>query len=213
MQFGDLHRLTPIGNKSSGRQDNAVHYYYTERFLRSNSSRIHGAVLEAAGSRYAKRYGRNNVSKTDVLLLKGSSIPDGKNIVTLDDADCIPSHTYDCIILPQILQYTYDIKASLITLYRILKQGGVLLATVPGISRNIKESHDTNRFWSFTTLSAHRLCEEVFPTSHISVRSYGNVMTAAALMHGMMAKELKPRQLNFNDPLYQVVIAIRAVKP
>ena len=213
VQFGDLHRLTPIGNKSSGRQGNAVHYYYTERFLRSNSSRIHGAVLEAAGSRYAKRYGRNNVSKTDVLLLKGSSIPDGENIVTLDDADRIPSHTYDCIILPQILQYTYDIKASLITLYRILKQGGVLLATVPGISRNIKEGHDTNRFWSFTTLSAHRLCEEVFPTSHISVRSYGNVMTAAALMHGMMARELKPRQLNFNDPLYQVVIAIRAVKP
>ncbi len=213
VQFGDLRRLTPAGDKSSGRQGNAIYYYYTERFLGNNANRIQGLVLEAGGYRYAERYGRNSVSKVDVLLLKSPSVPVGKNIVTLDDADRIPSHTYDCIILPQILQYTYDIKASLITLYRILKQGGVLLATVPGISRNIKEGHDTNRFWSFTTLSAHRLCEEVFPTSHISVRSYGNVMTAAALMHGMMAKELKPRQLNFNDPLYQVVIAIRAVKP
>ena len=213
VQFGDLHRLTPAGDKSSGRQGNAIYYYYTERFLGNNANRIQGLVLEAGGYRYAERYGRNNVSKTDVLLLKGSSIPDGENVVTLDDADRIPSHTYDCIILPQILQYTYDIKTSLITIYRILKQGGVLLATVPGISRNIKDGHDTNRFWSFTTLSAHRLCEEVFPASHISVRSYGNVMTAAALMHGMMARELKPRQLNFNDPLYQVVIAIRAVKP
>ncbi len=213
VQFGDLRRLTPAGDKSSGRQGNAIYYYYTERFLGNNANRIQGLVLEAGGYRYAERYGRNSVSKVDVLLLKSPSVPVGKNIVTLDDADRILSHTYDCIILPQILQYTYDIKASLITLYRILKQGGVLLATVPGISRNIKEGHDTNRFWSFTTLSSHRLCEEVFPTSHISVRSYGNVMTAAALMHGMMARELKPRQLNFNDPLYQVVIAIRAVKP
>ncbi|MBE9570904.1 MAG: glycosyltransferase [Proteobacteria bacterium] len=213
VQFGDLRRLTPAGDKSSGRQGNAIYYYYTERFLGNNANRIQGLVLEAGGYRYAERYGRNSVSKVDVLLLKGPSVPGGKNIVTLDDADRILSHTYDCIILPQTLQYTYDIKAALITLYRILKHGGVLLATVPGISRNIKENHDANRFWSFTALSAYKLCEEVFPASHISVSSYGNVMTATALMHGLTAEELNPGQLDFNDPLYQVVVTIRAVKP
>jgi glycosyltransferase involved in cell wall biosynthesis len=213
VQFGDLRRLTPAKDKSSGRQGNAIYYYYTERFLGNNANRIQGSVLEAGGYRYAERYGKNSVSKVDLLFLKGSSVPRGKNIVTLDDADRMLSHTYDCIILPQTLQYTYDIKTALITLHRILKHGGVLLSTVSGISRNKKEDHDVNRFWSFTALSAYKLCSEVFPESHISVSSYGNVMTATALMHGLAAEELSPRQLDFNDPLYQVVVTIRAVKP
>ena len=213
VQFGDLRRLTPIGDKSSGRQRNAIYHYYTERFLGNNSSKIQGSVLEAGGYRYAERYGKNSVSKVDLLLLKGTSVPGGENIVTLDDADRIPSHTYDCIILPQTLQYTYEIKATIFTLHRILKHGGVLLSTVSGISRNIKVDHDANRLWSFTALSAYKLFAEVFPRSHISVSCYGNVMTATALMQGLTAEELNSGQLNFNDPLYQVVIAIRAVKP
>ena len=191
----------------------AIYYYYTERFLGNNSSRIKGSVLEAGGYRYAKRYGKNNVSKVDLLLLKGTSIPGGGNIVTLEDADRIPSHTYDCIILPQTLEYMYEIKAELFTLHRILKHSGVLLSTVSGISRNIKVDHDANRLWSFTALSAYKLCAEVFPESHISISCYGNVMTATAIMQGLTTEDLTSGQLNFNDPHYQVVIAIRAMKP
>jgi len=57
------------------------------------------------------------------------------------------------------------------------------------------------------------LCEEVFPAPHISVNSYGNVMTATALIHGLTAEEFNPGQLDFNDPLYQVVVTVYAVKP
>jgi len=213
IQFGDLGSLIPAGDRLSDRKGTSIYNYYTEQFLRANTGWMQGTVLEDGGIRYAKWYGSKKVLQIDALFLDRASVPAGKNIVTLKDADLISSHTYDCIILRQTLQYTYNIKDVLLTLYRILKQGGVLLATVPGISRNQKEDHHADRYWSFTTLSVKRLCEEVFPASLILVRSYGNVMTAMALIHGLKASELKGRQLDFHDPLYPVVVAVRAVKP
>ena len=42
---------------------------------------------------------------------------------------------FDCAIVTQTLQFVYDVRAALATLHRILAPGGVLLATVPGITK------------------------------------------------------------------------------
>ena len=211
VRFGDLHRLTPIAGESSRRQDNAIQHYYTELFFKNNAGGIRGVVLESGNSQYTERYGRTVVTKTVILHLKDTNRDAGTNIVTLDNLTHIPSCTFDCIILPQTLQYIYEIRSCLTKLYSILKHGGVLLATIPGII--IREGNDNNHFWSFTTLSVYKLFEEIFPASHISVKSYGNVVTAIACMHGLTVKELIPGELAFNDPHYQVTITVYAEKP
>ena len=111
------------------------------------------------------------------------------------------------------LQYIYEMKEALVTLYRILKPGGVLLTTLSGISKKGKDEQSKKRLWSFTTLSARRLFEEVFPVSHLTVESFGNVFAAVALMHGLKATDLRPEELVYNDPQYQILITVRAVKP
>jgi hypothetical protein len=68
-------------------------------------------------------------------------------------------------------------------------------------------------YWRFTSLSAKRLFEEVFPATNVVIETYGNVLTAIALLHGLAAAELKPRELDYRDPDYEVIIAVRAVKP
>ena len=93
----------------------------------------------------------------------------------------------------------YDLRAAARQLYRALKPGGVLLATVPGISQISR--YDMERwgdYWRFTSLSARRLIEEA-GSMEVTVRTYGNVLSAIAFLHGLAADELREKELNYSD--------------
>ncbi len=64
----------------------------------------------------------------------------------------------------------------------------------------------------FTSQSSQRLFQEAFPSRNVTVQAYGNVLTAVASLHGLSSEELTRAELEFNDPDYEVLIAIRAVK-
>ena len=100
-------------------------------------------------------------------------------------------------------------RAAIFNLYRILKPGGILLATFPGISQISR--YDMDR-WRFTTLSAQKLFEEVFSPVNVTVASYGNVLAANAFLHGLAGKELRPQELDHQDPDYELLITVRAIK-
>ncbi len=67
-------------------------------------------------------------------------------------------------------------------------------------------------YWRFTTLSARRLFGEVFPPENVTVKARGNVLAAIAFLHGLAAEELKPEELDHDDPDYELIITVRAVK-
>jgi ubiquinone/menaquinone biosynthesis C-methylase UbiE len=133
-------------------------------------------------------------------------------IADLTQADHIPSETFDCIILTQTLQLIYDVRAALKTLHRILKPGGVLLATFPGITQISHSEWVDSWFWRFTSSSARQLFKEFFSATHIQVESYGNVLTASAFLYGLAVEELHQEELDYRDPDYEVSITVRAVK-
>jgi hypothetical protein len=47
----------------------------------------------------------------------------------------------------------------------------------------------------------------------VRIEAFGNVLSSAAFLYGLASKELKPVELNFNDPQYQMLITIKATKP
>jgi len=53
----------------------------------------------------------------------------------------------------------------------------------------------------------------VFPAEQVGVQSYGNVLTAIAFLHGLIIDDLRPAELAYHDPDYELVVAGRAVKP
>src|SRR3990167_5883349 len=213
ISFGDMRRLAPLSDDYGCMKDDSLDRYYIERFFANNASDIRGSVLEIGRESYTTRLGETRVKKTEELHLHDTNSVTHENTINLGNADHVPSDTYDCIIVPHKLQYVYEMKEALVTLYRILKPGGVLLATLPGISKKGKDEQSKKRLWSFTALSARRLFEEVFPVSLITAESFGNVMAAVALMHGLKASDLRPEELVYNDPQYQILITVRAVKP
>ena len=209
VRFGSLRRVTPIERNFGFNRGQPIDRYYIEGFLDRHALDIRGHVLEISEDRYTWRFGGSDVTRSDVI-----SLEEGNPVTTivgdLADADHIKSNTFDCIILTQTLHLIYDTRAALKTVYRILKAGGVLLATVPGISQ-VEWVDQWN--WLFTTRSAQRLFEEVFPATHLSIEAKGNVLTASAFLYGLAARELRTAELDYHDPDYQVSILIRAMKP
>ena len=104
-------------------------------------------------------------------------------------------------------------RAALATLHRILAPGGVLLATVPGITKiSPPEDEEYGEWWHYTGRSLRRLAEEAFGEGNVEVVSYGNVLAAAGFLYGLAGSDLKQEELDARDPLYEVIVGVRAVK-
>jgi SAM-dependent methyltransferase len=213
VRFGDLRRLHPISPYWGSERGKPIDRHYIERFLAAHSSDIEGHVLEIGDNKYSRMFGGDRITKSDVL-----HIAESKSKVTiigdLTCADRVPPDTFDCIILTQTLQFVYDVPAVVQTLHRILRPGGVVLVTIPGISKISRYDMDRwGHYWSFTTQSARRLFEIAFPADYVRVCAHGNVLAAISFLHGLAAGELSNEELGYQDPDYELLITIRAVKP
>jgi SAM-dependent methyltransferase len=213
VRFGNFRSTRPIGKEFGSGRGLEIDRFYIEKFLSENSTEIRGHVLEIKSNAYTLKYGGDRVLKSDVLH-KVEGNPEATIIADLTKADHIPSNTFDTIIFTQTLQFIYDFKAAAATLYRILKPGGVLLATVSGIAQISPYDFDMwGDYWRFTSLSAQKLFEEFFPAQCVSVESFGNVLAAVSFLEGLACEDLRHEELEAVDPNYQILIAIRAVKP
>jgi SAM-dependent methyltransferase len=188
--------------------------YYIERFLAAHASDVRGHVLEIEHDIYTRRYGGNRVTKSDILFVE-PGCPKANIVADLTNAPHLPSHTYDTIIFTQTLPFIYDSKAVIRTLYRILKPKGVVLCTTPGVCHQIspREMRRWGDYWRFTSLSVQRLFSEVFPANLVKVGASGNVLAASAFLYGLAVEDVRVRDLDEQDPLYEVSIAVRAEKP
>lgn len=205
--------LEPVSRKFGFDRGQCIDRYYIERFLDANHEAVRGRVLEVAENAYTRRFGGDRVTQSDVLHAEAGH-RSATIVADLTKADDVPLDAFDCIILTQTLQHIYDVKAAIRTLHRILKPGGVLLCTVPGISQISRYDMDRwGDFWRFTTLSTRRLFEEAFPAENLRIESHGNVLVAVAFLHGLAVHEVDQAALDANDPDYQVLLTIRAEKP
>ena len=210
VDWGSFRSLEPKSRIYGVDRGTALDRHYIESFLEEHKSDVRGVVLEVASDAYARRFGAERIQRTEVV-----SIVAGPGVTIVGDltsATTLPRNHFDCIILTQTLCFIYDAKAALATCHAALKNGGVLLMTVPGICQ-ISSFDDglTGDYWRFTAASTERLLRDV-SFANVEVRSYGNVLAATAYLHGIAKEELTPEELDHNDREYQLIIAARAVK-
>lgn len=188
-----------------------VDRYYVDGFLSAYADDIFGITMEIGDDRYTREFGGAAVTRADVLDVDRSN-PRATLFADLSDADHLESEQFDAIICTQTLLLVYDVHTAVRALHRLLRPGGVLLVTVPGISRICPSDHeDWLDFWRFTSHSARRLFTDVFGDD-VTVEQYGNVLSAAAALYGLAAEELSKEELDAEDPLYEVIVGVRAVK-
>lgn len=198
--FGDFRRTTPIHSGFGLGRGTYIDRYYIERFLLENSANIKGRVLELSDNEYTMRFGGHKVTCSDVLDVRADHAP-ATIVADLTSAGNIPSDSFDCVILTQTLNFVYDVRAAVQTVYRILKPGGCVLVSVSGIAQIAPEEMEyCGDYWRFTRVSLRRLFEEAFPAEFVSVESHGNVLAAVAFLHGLAAEELTHEELDHRDP-------------
>ena len=211
LDLGALRRTTPVDQNWGYERGTPIDRVFVERFIGTHAVDVRGRVVEIAAPDYTTRYGID-VERVDILMAKEGN-PEATIVRDLTDAPQIPSDTFDCVIVTQTLQFVFDIRAALTTIHRILAPGGVLLATVPGITKiSPLEDEEYGEWWHYTGRSARRLAEEAFGQGNVEVQTYGNVLAAAGFLYGLAAPDLRPEELALHDPLFEVIVAVRAVE-
>lgn len=213
LRFGSLRRVTPI-SRSFGRDRGwPLDRHYIEAFLRRHRDDVRGHVLEAGGFvTYAKDLGGDRITRLDILYPK-AGFPDATLIADLESGEHLPSNTFDTIILTQVFPFIYDVRTAIRHTSEALKPGGVVLATVPGISQMCRfDPQQWGDYWRFTVPCVRRLFGDVFGRDNVAVEAYGNVLVACGFLHGLAIQDLRREELDYNDPDYPLSIAVRAVK-
>ncbi|MEZ7498206.1 glycosyltransferase [Flavobacterium sp. Arc3] len=211
IDLGDLDRTTPFSTQFGYDRGGPLDRYYIENFLDENSFKVKGRALEIGDNEYTLKYGGDKLAQSDILHIDESN-KQATYIGDLSNAPHLPSESFDCIILTQTLHLIYDYKAAIETCYRVLKPGGTLLLTVPGISHIAQDQWSKYWLWSFTDASMQRIMQEHFSEENITIKTYGNVLVASAFLYGMGLPELKKEQIDHHDPHYQVIITVKAIK-
>ena len=208
--LGTLRRTTPLSDRYGYDRGTPVDRYYIELFLQEYRRDIHGRVLEVKDHGYTDRFGVN-LEWREVLDIQ----PDNGQATIIADltvAAAIPTDTFDCFILTQTLQLIYEVRAAISNAHRVLRPGGVLLVTVPSVSRVVPEAGLKTDCWRFTAASCSSLFAEVFGADQVRIHSYGNVLTAIAFLTGIAHEELSRRELESNDEYFPVILGVRAIK-
>ncbi|MDB5407863.1 MAG: glycosyl transferase family 2 [Rhodospirillales bacterium] len=211
VHFGSLRAVTPISPVFGFDRGTPVDRHYIEAFLFRHSNDVRGRVLEIGDDTYTRQFGGDRVTQRDVLTFKEGSPATFVGDLALGAG--LPDAAFDCVILTQTLQLVFDIPAALATLARVLRPGGVLLLTVPGITRIDAGEWRDNWYWSFTPRAIERLCATALQAYSVVVESYGNVLAAIAFLHGLADDELRPAELAKCDPHFPVIVTLRAEKP
>ena len=203
VRFGDLRRLSPISRHFGFDRGTPIDRYYIEGFLGRNASDIHGRVLEIGDDLYTRRFGGPGVKRSDVLSVEVSN-PKSTFVGDLTQSDTLPEAVFDCIVLTQTLQYIFDVRAAVATLFRALKPGGVLLLTVNSVKSQIDgRDWGATWYWWFTSAAIRRLLEESFQPDAVTVDAYGNIFVATAFHFGIALEELKLAELDASDPEFR----------
>lgn len=210
--FNDFSRSRPVSHLFGTDRGTPIDRYYIESFLRRQAGEVKGRVLEIGDSSYSERFGGDQVEAFEVLHANRHNRA-ATIVGDLADISTLPANYVDCFLCIQTFNFIFEVSRAIQGAHHLLKPGGVLLATVAGISQISR--YDMERwgdYWRFTSASVRRLLAPVF-TGEVEVECFGNVLAATAFLQGVAVEELPaPALLDQQDDAYQLIITIKARK-
>jgi peptidoglycan/xylan/chitin deacetylase (PgdA/CDA1 family)/SAM-dependent methyltransferase len=209
--WGDFRRTDPVSREWGYDRGVPIDRRYIDDFLCAHSSDVRGVVLEVQEDDFTIAYGGRRVTHHDILDIDRSNAR-ATVLADLRRAPEIESAAYDCIILTQTLHVIDDLSTALRECHRILKPGGVLLATFPAASRVCLEYGEDGDCWRMTPAGARALVRSSFVPAVASFEAFGNVLTNTAFLHGLGAAELTDGEFDTHDPYFPALTGVRAKK-
>lgn len=199
--------LRPIDDTYGMLRGKPIDRYYIEKFLNKQSAYIQGCVMEIGDRDYTLKYGKDKVRDSIVIHAVKEDTVNGIFKGDLVSGKGIKKESVDCFICTQTLPFIFDIKAAAFNIIESLKPGGVALVTTAGISQIIDyEKREFGHYWSFTEMSLRKLFLDIPDVKSVQTETYGNVKTSALFLYGVSSDELDEKELDYNDPNYQLIV-------
>jgi hypothetical protein len=187
--------------------------FYLQQFFKDNRSFIKGDSLEFGEDTYTKLYGLGVTQSGIFTSDLDEKQKEGMIAGDISKSETLPSDKYDCIICTNVLNFIYDIHASVEGLYLMLKPGGICLVSIAGYSSHVSR-YDMNRwgdYWRLSDKAAVRMFEEAgFIIDE--VKTFGNAYAAVAQMYGYCAEDVDVSRLTTIHPDHQMLITMRIRK-
>jgi len=207
-QWGNLRRTAPLSAYFGFERGTPIDRYYLDRFLAAHRDAITGDVLEVQVASYTKRFG-HDVTRADTVDV----IPRFHPTYLCDLAraeDVLPADAYDCVLLPNTLPHVRDLDAALRNVVRVLRGGGVLLASAAGL---LPLTPDAPEYWRFSPDGWRERLSSIWPPGELTIDGHGNCLAAIATQLGLAQEELTGAELDVEDPRYPVLTTIAYRKP
>jgi SAM-dependent methyltransferase len=211
LDFGDLRRTEPVSRLWGANRGTPIDRIFIEAFLGDHRAAVTGDVLEFGNRNYSTRFRNGRPGATDIFDVDPGN-PNATLVGDLASPEGLPEEAFDCILCIQTLQFVRDLPTAFGALHAMLKPGGTLLLTVPGIAQIVQGARNPwEDYWRLTPSAVRLLASSAFPPERVrSVACFGNVLTATAFLQGIAAEELDPDELQQHDPAYPVIVALAA---
>jgi len=207
-RWGNLRRTRPFSANFGFERGTPIDRYYLQKFLEAHRAYVSGDVLEIQVPGYTHRYGHHirHAHSVDIN-------PDFQPTFLCDLAkseDVIPDTSYDCFLLPNTLQHLRNLEGCLRHALRVIKPGGVILASSATFVPLIPDGPD---YWRLSAAGWAEVLWRVWAGCEVRVESAGNCLAAVSAMLGLAQEELTSAELDVFDPRYPVLITLFCRKP
>jgi SAM-dependent methyltransferase len=182
---------------------------YIEQFLAGHRDDIDGRVLEVKDARYTERFGAGNAITSTVVDVDADNA-EATIVADLCAPECLPAEAFDCFIFVQTLQLLADPYTAIDNAWKSLAPGGVMLITVPTVSRSSRWGSD---FWRWTPDGLQIFLAARMPGANIEVEGYGSLVTCVGFLLGLASKELSADELSARDKAFTLLASARVQKP
>lgn len=209
---GDQPSAEPLSRVFGLDRGKPIDRHYIEQFLAGHAQMIKGAVLEVGGLDYTRMFAPTALDGARILDFRG--VPDAVTLVAdLARPDDCPAEIADCFVCTHTFNFIFDVAAAARSAWRLLKPGGMLLATVAAITQISQYDHVRwGDYWRFTPDSLGAIFGPLFG-DQLEISSYGNLAAAIALLRGAAVEDLADAAvLDGADPDYPIVIGLAARK-
>ena len=198
-RFGDLGRTAPLTNWGSQRGLPVDRWYIRGLPRQPFCATCPGGCLRLNRICTVRGWARRWLtSSTSIRQTRDATV-----IGDLCDPATLDQGRYDAAIVTQTLQLVSDPEAALRNVLRSLRPRGVLLITVPCLSRLVG---DIDR-WRWTPAGFQQLVSQVAPVSaSVEVVGLGNGLAGRAFLFGLAAEDLAPSALAVRDVDYPLIV-------
>jgi hypothetical protein len=207
-RWGNLRRLTPFSSNYGFERGTPIDRYYLHRFLDEHRHLITGVVLEIQAAMYTREYGQHVIT-SETLDIDEQHQPTYRCDLA-QSLPIVPSDRFDCFLLPNTLGCLRDLEGSLTHALRVVRPGGVILASMAGL---VPLTDGESDYWHLSGAGWREITTRVWPGCDVAVAQHGNVLAAVAALLGLAAEELTPQELDVIDPRYPVLVTVRCVRP